>query len=213
MGKGNSRLPVCVSVALCLIFFLPLLSSAGPSERVLSFQSYITVHRDASMTVQETIRVKSEGLKIRHGIYRDFPTRYRDMLGNSYITGFDIGEVLKDGLPEPFHIEDRSNGKRVYIENRNVLLSPGEYTYTLVYRTDHQLGFFKDYDELYWNVTGNAWEFPIDETSAAVALPEGADPRRQGYDRCDRRVQGVSLCNGKGQDEHDEPSGEDTGAL
>ena len=177
MGEGNSRLLIYVSAAFCLILLLPLLSSAGPSERILSFQSHITVHRDASMTVKETISVKSEGLRIRHGIYRDFPTRYRDMMGNSYNVGFEVREVLKDGLPEPFHIEDRSNGKRVYIGNENVLISPGAYTYTLVYRTDHQLGFFKDYDELYWNVTGNDWEFPIDETSASVALPEGASHR------------------------------------
>src|SRR5690606_19069399 len=40
-----------------------------------------------------------------------------------------------------------------------------------VYRTDRQLGFFRDHDELYWNVTGNGWGFPIDEATAEVFLP------------------------------------------
>jgi uncharacterized protein (TIGR04222 family) len=30
------------------------------------------------------------------------------------------------------------------------------------------LGFFDEHDELYWNVTGLGWEFPIDRASAAV---------------------------------------------
>jgi hypothetical protein len=32
------------------------------------------------------------------------------------------------------------------------------------------LGFFADHDELYWNVTGVNWEFPIDSASAAVSF-------------------------------------------
>jgi uncharacterized membrane protein YgcG len=44
----------------------------------------------------------------------------------------------------------------------------------LTYRTDRQLGFFKEHDELYWNVTGNGWEFPLDRVTATVALPSGA---------------------------------------
>ena len=36
------------------------------------------------------------------------------------------------------------------------------------------LGFFKDYDELYWNVTGNGWAFRYTEASATIHLPHGA---------------------------------------
>src|SRR5690606_33337329 len=48
----------------------------------------------------------------------------------------------------------------------------GEYTYTLRYRTNRQLYFGSDHDELYWNVTGNGWEFRIDSASARVTLPQ-----------------------------------------
>ena len=30
--------------------------------------------------------------------------------------------------------------------------------------------FFKDHDELYWNVTGNYWKAPIKEASATASL-------------------------------------------
>ncbi len=174
MAEDKSGLLIAVSIAV-LVFFSPFLSSPAESyEKIISFRSDISVRRDTTLMVKETIRVNSEGVKIRHGIYRDFPTRYRDRLGNSYVVGFDLKEVLRDNIPEPFHIENRSNGKRVYIGDRNSLLPTGEYTYTLVYGTDRQLGFFRDYDELYWNVTGNDWEFPIGEVTAGVELPGDA---------------------------------------
>ena len=40
--------------------------------------------------------------------------------------------------------------------------------------TTGQIGFFADYDELYWNVTGTGWIFPIDRVRATVELPPGA---------------------------------------
>ena len=72
-------------------------------------------------------------------------------------------------------MEDKDNGVRVYIGSKDVPLSPGEYTYTLRYHTDRQLGFFEKHDELYWNVTGNGWDFTIEKASATVELPPGAE--------------------------------------
>ena len=36
------------------------------------------------------------------------------------------------------------------------------------------MAFLPHYDELYWNVTGNGWTFPIEATTAVVRLPPGA---------------------------------------
>jgi Predicted membrane protein (DUF2207). len=47
----------------------------------------------------------------------------------------------------------------------------GEQTYTLVYVTTGQLGFFDEHDELYWNVTGNDWVFPILKARFSASLP------------------------------------------
>ncbi|MRR55908.1 MAG: DUF2207 domain-containing protein, partial [Deltaproteobacteria bacterium] len=160
---------------LILLVLLPRLVFAGGEERILSFDSLIQVKPAGDMTVTETITVVCEGNKIKHGIYRDFPTRYQDGSGNSLKVAFEVQAVLKDGLPEPWWTEDKSNGVRVYLGNKNLTLEPGEYTFVLTYRTDRQLGFFEKHDELYWNVTGNAWEFPIDEVTATVELPPGAE--------------------------------------
>ena len=60
---------------------------------------------------------------------------------------------------------------RINTGNDNFLPTPGEFTFAIHYRTSRQLGFFPDHDELYWNVTGLGWNFPIDAVQARVTLP------------------------------------------
>jgi len=160
-------------VALLVLVLAPGARAQDSSERILNFHSDITVIPDGSMEVRETIKVRAAGEEIKHGIYRDFPTDYRDRLRNEYVVRFEVLGVQRDGKDEPFHIESISNGKRVYIGEKSTYLEPGEYTYTLNYRTNRQFGFFPNHDELYWNVTGNGWIFPLEQASAAVTLPAG----------------------------------------
>lgn len=146
-------------------------------ERILAYDSQITVHDDGSIVVAETIKVRALGLKIIHGIYRDFPTHYKDHQGKNYNVPFDVMSVMRDGTPEPYHVEGIRNGKRVVIGRKGAVLAPGEYVYQITYQTARQIGFYPDHDELYWNVTGNGWIFPIDHATATVTLP-AAIPRR-----------------------------------
>ena len=169
-----------LSKYLALLIFLLVngqigLSAATEAEKIVEFKSLISVHRDASMTVSETIRVICARDQIKRGIIREFPTSYTDRYGNTVRVGFEIIKVLRDGRREAYHIEDSSNGKKVYIGRKSAHLKPGIYTYTIIYKTDRQLGFFKDFDELYWNVTGNGWSFAIDRAYAEVKLPPGAE--------------------------------------
>ncbi|MDD4955952.1 MAG: DUF2207 domain-containing protein, partial [Candidatus Omnitrophica bacterium] len=158
---------------LALSFFIGITASAN-EERILSFLSEISVHEDSTMAVTETIKVRSLGNQIKRGIYRDFPTSYKDKYGNNFTVDFTVAEVLRNGTRDDYHIEAKPNGKRLYIGNKDVYLSPGEYTYTIKYNTDRQIGFFSDSDELYWNVTGNGWSFPINKVTAIVNLPKDA---------------------------------------
>ena len=157
----------------CLLLHVVLLAGmpAAAKERILSYDSTIDVSEDGSMTVREAIRVVAEGDRIRRGIYREFPTTYKDRFGNRVVVDFRVTEVTRDGQPESWHREKRANGVRIYAGRSDTLLDPGEYTYTFTYRTDRQIGFFENHDELYWNVTGNGWDFSIDSASATVTLP------------------------------------------
>lgn len=168
-----------------LLLVVPLIWDAAlADERILAFHADIDVHADGSMNVTETITVRAEGRDIKRGIYRDLPTTYKDDLGNRVVVAYTNIGVLRDARPEPHHQKGMSNGIRVYIGDKNRYLKTGEYTYTFSYRTDRQLGFFDHHDELYWNVTGNGWAFPIDQASASVRLPStvpGAEMRLEAY--------------------------------
>ncbi|MCU0414347.1 MAG: DUF2207 domain-containing protein [Ignavibacteriaceae bacterium] len=153
-------------------------------ERIISFDSEITINEDASMLVTEQIKVYAAGQQIQRGIYRDFPTKYKDEYGNNVNIKFDVLEVSRDGNSEDYHTESLSNGIRVYFGRSDYFLPVGEYTYSIKYKTDRQIGYFDKFDELYWNVTGNGWDFLIERVTATVNLPEpvsGDDLRLYGY--------------------------------
>jgi uncharacterized membrane protein YgcG len=148
-----------------------LTQSVFADERILSYHSDIRIQPDGSINVTETIEVNAEGNKIKRGIYRDFPTVYRDRFNNRHRVVFQPLSVTRNGFSEDWHTKELSNGVRVYAGSSNRTIEPGRHRYTIEYRSTRQLGFFEDFDELYWNVTGNDWAFAIDQASATVHLP------------------------------------------
>ena len=107
--------------------------------------------------------VRATGDRIKRGIIRDFPTAYTNRFGHKVKVGFQVLEVRRDGAPESYRVESVAESKKIYLGQKDIFLSLGVDTYTLKYRTTRHLGFFREFDELYWNVTGNAWTFPLDQ--------------------------------------------------
>ena len=153
---------------------LPLMAAAD--ERILDFQSDIVVMEDGWIQVTETITVQAEGNRIRRGIYRDFPTEYFDRRGNRYEVDFVPLLVLRNDAEEPWHIRNMQRGARVYFGHADRFLDAGPHTYTFRYRANRMLGFFEDHDELYWNVTGFDWAFPIDRARATLEFEFDVPP-------------------------------------
>lgn len=151
-------------------------------ERILSYDSRIEVGEDGAIEVTETIRVRAEGREIRRGIFRDLPVLYQGRWGLKEKKPFTVLETTRDGEPEPHLVEEYEAGIRIRIGRSDHLLEPREYTYTIRYRSEGQLLFHEEFDELYWNVTGNEWAFPIDSSSATVVLPGALEVRSaEGY--------------------------------
>ena len=154
-----------------LALLLVLVSTAAVAdERILSFNSDIRVFPDGMIEVTETIEVRAEGHQIRRGIYRDFPVDYEDRLGNRYRVTLEPLGVLRNGRSEAYHTARSGRDVRIYFGSRDRYIEHGEHTYVFRYRVNRMLGFFDQHDELYWNVTGNNWIFPIDKATASVRL-------------------------------------------
>jgi uncharacterized membrane protein YgcG len=129
------------------------------------------------MVVAEEIVVRALGEEIQRGIYRDFPTDFPRASGFGRIQApFRVLSVERDGRREPWSVESVGGpggrgGVRVRIGDPNVLLDAGEHSYVLRYETWRWVRFGDTEDQLYWNVTGNGWAFPILEASARVTFP------------------------------------------
>ncbi len=152
---------------------LSTILSNRQSEAIEHYHADITVNADGTVDVTETIRVRVLGNQIRRGIFRDIPTVYPgDVL--PYRSLLRISAVERNGKPESYLRERQMGYQRLYIGHEDVLLERGVHEYTISYSMDRMIRFFDEYDELYWNVTGNYWGFTIEQASAIVRFPEGS---------------------------------------
>jgi len=158
-------------LAFFVIFFL-LASYCLAEEKITNYDVNIQIRKNSDLLITEEITVISEKRKIKRGIFRDFPTRYKDTKGLKYNVGFEVKSVKRNDKNEAYHTNNLSNGKRVYIGSQNKFLSNGLHKYTLVFKTNQQLGFFKEHDELYFNAIGHGWDFKIDKATVNVELPK-----------------------------------------
>ena len=160
-----------IFVALLSLCALLIPKSAAAEERILGYDSQVVIGKDGTLDVTERIRVRVENIVINHGIYRDFPTRYKAPAGRRVKVDFTLVGTTLDGQPEPNQVETLTNGVRIRIGSAERTVPPGEHEYAIHYRASRMIGRFDGYDELYWNVTGNGWDFPIDQASATITLP------------------------------------------
>ena len=142
----------------------------GP-ERVLSFDSTIQIQQDGSIEVTEDIRVLVKGIDIQRGIIREIPTIYQTG-GRKVLVPIDRIKVEHNGEQVVFMKYALDNGIGLRIGSPYVYLENGVHQYSISYRVLRQIGRFDSWDELYWNVNGNAWEFDFDSISCTVVLPE-----------------------------------------
>ena len=139
-------------------------------ENIIDYDIEIHVNKDASMDVKEKITVNALGNKIRHGIYRDFPTQYKNKT-----VSFKINDVTLDDEDVKYTTESVSRGVRIKIGSSNEYVSDGIHTYVIDYTTERQMFFEEDYNELYWNLIGSGWNFDIEECSARIYFPKGTE--------------------------------------
>jgi uncharacterized membrane protein YgcG len=166
---------------LSLSLFAAFAGAANGYELIQRFESEVEVQENGDLIVTEHITVESDLREIRRGILRDFPTTYELPNGRRVVVGFDVMLVLRNGKDEPYSVESLYNGKRIRIGSSSVMLRRGQHKYTIVYRTTRQVGFFRDFDELYWNVTGTGWTFEIDQVRATIRLPRGAQIQARSF--------------------------------
>ena len=166
---------IAPSFPALLILCLLCVSQAVPSEArsfVLSrFDVDLQVLPSGDLLVTETVSPRFEGSW--NGIERLIPIEYHTPQGFNYSLLLDHVSVT-DEQGTPLKLESR---RERHYRNLRIWI-PGAVdatrTFVLRYRVRNGLKFFDDHDELYWNVTGDEWDVPIERASARIRLPANA---------------------------------------
>lgn len=167
-----------LAAALLAMLALDGARGAGAAEVIHRFDSVVSLAKDGTLTVTETVRVRAEGAEIKRGIYRDFPLYFKDAGGTLREVTFDLIDVTRDGKPEPHFTKREGNAIRIYAGKEDVIVPRGDHTYVFRYRTARQVRWFDGKPELNWNVTGNFWRFPMLIATYRLELDGGARPLR-----------------------------------
>ncbi len=161
-----------------MLTLVATLSVFGQSERIISFHTDLTVAPDGGLTVTEDIRIHARGIEFKRGIVRKLPLRFTDHSGREHRVRHDFTSVQQGGTDSPHHTATEGDDHVLYVGDKDTYLDPGDYAYRITYTTKGQVGFFPEFDEIYWNVNGNGWAFYIDSVSATIHLPAAAQVRQ-----------------------------------
>ncbi|MEO3988927.1 DUF2207 domain-containing protein [Pseudocitrobacter cyperus] len=199
-------------VVLCLLCFCVSLSTGyartvlKPGERyehISSFDSRASFNADGSMDVEENIEVVALGQTIRCGIFRTFPLVWERADGKSFHVDYQVTSITRDGSIEPYTEDRTAQALTLRIGRSDQTLRPGIYRYLIHYRVKNHFSRFPEWDELYWNVTGNDWAWPISRVSFQLHLPQ--DTQNLNEEGRDSRIRTIDVYSGqRGAKESDE---------
>jgi hypothetical protein len=159
-----------------LLIFFAFTPRFAFAEVIHSFDTQIVAHKDGSMDLAETINYDFESSS-RHGIYRYIPLY--SSVGNLYrIIQIKNIFVQMDGTDEKFTTSNDAKKLNIKIGDPNILIS-GSHIYKIYYTILNGIGSnFSDHDEIYWNITGNGWDVPIEKSSGVIKTDFGINTKQ-----------------------------------
>lgn len=155
-----------------LLLSSPRFVSAQEAWSIPDYHADITVNTDASIDVHETIKVVFS--EDRHGIFRDIPTT-ATFNGKKVALPITAINILQDGKPAIVDQSKNSSMLKLTIGNPDELIT-GSHVYDIRYHVTGAVNFFDTFDELNWNVTGNAWPIELTKVSATLHVPGAVTP-------------------------------------
>jgi uncharacterized membrane protein YgcG len=194
--------------------------AATTSEVVRSYRANVEVDDSGALHVRETIEYVFSGSD-HHGIYRDLRTRFTydpNRSGSDKVRAYPVSDVevsSPTGAPDSVDVTDTGSITHIRIGDADRTVS-GTQTYVISYtvkgafnrfttdQTDTDGTVTPPHDELYWNITGDEWDVPIQSAQVEVTAPKPATQvrcfrgERGSTDRCQGTAGPTSTFSAQG---------------
>ncbi len=165
---------------LGLLFAISAALGALAQERIDFYDVNIEVAQSGDLLITETLDVTVLGQQIRRGIFRELPAKYT-FNGVELDYNYELISIKRNGAKEPYTVSREGNAVNWRIGNANKLLEHGPHKYEITYRVPDQIRRHRGdvdsrgaRDEIYWNVIGGYWNFPITKARASINFPSGS---------------------------------------
>lgn len=151
-------------------FLVTTLTGVATARSIVieDFDAALTVAVNGSLEVVETIRLRFEGQW--NGIQRFIPVDYQAGPSGSYRLRLAV-ERVTDAAGAPLRVDRSHVGHSLALKIWVPGAADAVRTVVIRYRVANALRFFEDHDELYWNITGDEWPYPIGRARAVISLP------------------------------------------
>jgi len=169
------------SFSIISIFFLLTGKTQPVSARenvadwyIQNFDSEIKVNKDSTLDIMEKITADCGICVGKHGIFRILPEEIKVTGKSSIKTPVElVGITDFNGQPIKFsetkNRQDATVTWKIGDPNRTV---QGVNYYKIRYRVKNSIRFDNaQFDELYWNLTGNFWDLEIDKFHGKIVFP------------------------------------------
>lgn len=152
-------------IVFFVLAFIAFPKNTFAAEVINSFYSRIEVNQDTSLTITEQIDYNTTISK--HGIYRYIPVSYNKNGKKEVLPITDVTVTDDKGIPIPFTRSTDGNFVNLKIGDPEVTFS-GKKIYVIRYTVERGVDQLENYDQLLWDITGEGWQIPIENSSATV---------------------------------------------
>lgn len=140
---------------------------------IRDFQSEIIVNKDSSLDITERITADCGNLPNKHGIFRTLPIISETIDGQEFKTPVELISISDfSGKLYKYSTTDNTTTIEWKIGDADKTVR-GINEYQIKYHVKNAIRTGNsEFDELYWNLSGNFWKINIDHFSAKIKFPE-----------------------------------------
>jgi len=174
-GK-NFKKNIILFIFLSLFCFTVFNQKALARENVnywyiKDFNSTIEILENDSAIITEDIIADCGYAHGKHGIFRIVPTQSKTPNGTIYTPVELISITDFQGNPYKYKTQSESGTITWQIGNPNITVYE-ENNYRIKYKVKNIIREQENFDEFYWNLSGNYWDLEIDNFKTEIILPE-----------------------------------------